>query len=723
MNQPQMTDFHQPGTRLSPALIVERVLGQGGMGTVVLAQDELLDRRVAVKILDQMNDVETAALRTLLEARAAARVVHPHVVAVHGIGDIAGTPFIEMEYVDGGSLRFHLRRDPPSRPQTAIWLAELAAALTTAHEAGVVHCDVKPENVLIRQRGNLAKLADFGLARSQRDGRAHEPLSHGTVAYLAPELQDDPPSPQSDQFALAVMAVEMLAGSRPLRTTPTSPCLLPPDLEVPERAREVLHKALHPDPQQRFASTALFVDALLRGLRLAHLRGPLIGLRDVDPAETSRTSSELPVPLLVHALAPLPLDNQIAAILALLPSGYPGALPVALGTMPPTEALQHLRDRGMVDGQGEDVRWKNGMSREPILKTLTPKQRRLVCAGIATALETVGQKRESTREDATRLYLAARRLKDAARLARESAFAAKTALARDHHLARQVALLTSQTAPLPWLEALTERIEWLLTCGWLLTARGPLAEAQGLLADAALAPHDPLRLRLTMAAALLRSATGDPQGAMQAFARVIQQTPVEIPLDLRLKLLATQGMLQLAAGRSAHALETVWPSLTTLPGANPELDDAELAARTEILLVASEAALALKRPEQAKHLLNQALARAEELGDGLMCARALLLLVQVGVNVQTNLQQVAQLLQPLGATEWTGRWHLAAAEQHLQTQNWLPALQETERAAMTFQFLGLHRHDKTVVKLRAELETQIQAAFDSGQGSSRMSSH
>ncbi len=696
----------RPGHRLNHALLIERVLGQGGMGTVYLAHDELLDRRVAVKVLDHVPDLETAALKTLLEGRAAARVVHPHVVAVHALGDVGGVPFIEMEYVDGGSLRQHLRGDPPGRALAATWLAQLASALTTAHEAGVVHCDVKPENVMLKKRAQLAKLADFGLARSQTDGRAHEPLSHGTMAYLAPELLHGPPTPASDQFALAVMAVELLAGKRPARPQTDEPPQLPDDLDVPPKARQVLQRARAVQPSQRFGSTAIFVDALLRALGLPHLRGPLVGMPDIDPGNTSKTSSELPVPMLSIALHPLGVAEQILAVLAVLPSGYPGALREALGATPPPDMLAELKRAGQIEGVADDWRWSAPQSRESALRRLSPRQRRQVCARVAMAVETCGQKREATREDATRLYLAARRLRDAARLAQESAATAKTALTRDHHLARAVALLTSQTEPGPWLAALNVRIDWLLACGWLAAARGPLAEAQGVMADAGLAGGDPLRLRLNMAAARLRAATGDPQGAAQGLARIIGQLPANTRAPLRLEMLAAYGAGLTAAGQAEQAWTLLAPHVGHSDAPTP--DDA-VAALSELRLAAAGALLRLQHADHAALLANQALASAEELGHSLLAARCLLALADVAqLQGQRERQalwlaRAAKLLQALGPTELTGAWHLRQADALLTQQQPLAALGHVERAAACFAVLGLTRHDAAITALRSAI--------------------
>ncbi len=699
------------GHQLTHALRIERVLGQGGMGTVYLAHDELLDRHVAVKVLDHVTDVESAALKTLLEGRAAARVVHPHVVAVHGLGDVDGVPYIEMEYVDGGSLRQYLRGDPPARGLVATWLAQLASALTTAHEAGVVHCDVKPENVMLKKRALATKLADFGLARSQQDGRAHEPLSHGTMAYLAPELLLGPPTPASDQFALAVMAVELLAGVRPTRERPEDPPQLPDELNVPQKAREALLRGLAAQPNQRFASAAVFVDALLRALGLANLRGPLVGMPDIDPGDTSKTSSELPVPMLSVALHPLSVADQVLAVLAVLPSGYPGALREALGTTPPADVLAELKRSGQVDGIGDDWRWASAQPRESALRRLAPRQRRQVCARVAMAVETCGQKRETTREDATRLYLAARRLRDAARLAQESAATAKNALTRDHHLARAVALLTSQTEPGPWLAALNVRIDWLLASGWLTAARGPLAEAQGVMADASLTAGDPTRLRLNIAAARLRAATGDPAGAAHGLSRLLSHMPEKTRPTLRLELFAAYGAALTSAGQAEQAWEAVSPHVGH---AEAQADDA-VGALAALRLVAAGALLRLQQADHAALLASQALASAEELGDTLVSARALLMLADAAHALGQRerrtqwLNRAAKLLQALGPTEWTGRWHMRQAEAFLETQQPFAALSHVEHAAACFAVLGLSRHDTAIAALRAAVGQPFQA--------------
>ena len=702
----------KPGTRLTPTLVVERALGRGGMGSVVLAEDELLDRRVAVKVLDLLSDQESAALRTLLEGRAAAHVVHPHVVAIHAIGEFAGVPYLEMEYVDGGSLRQQMR-GPTTTGQAATWLAQLAAALTTAHDAGVVHCDVKPENVLLKQRGLACKLADFGLARSRKDGRADERLSHGTVAYLAPELQHGPPTAHADQFALAVMAVELLTGERPLRTTLDAHCLLPPGHHQPRPVVDVLMRALKREPELRFASCAVFVDALLRALGVPHLRGPLVGMPDVPVADHSRTSLELPILALHLALAPRPLADQVLAALAFLPTGYPGAVREALGVPIPADVVQALRSSGQLDVAGDDLRLAPGVARDGIRTQWAPKQRRQICARAAMAVEACGPKRESTREDATRLYLAARRLSDAARLARESAYAARTAMGRDHHLARAVALLTSQTQPLPWLMALAERVEWLLQCGWVTSARGPLAEAQGVLADVALPAHHTVRIRLLVAGAVMRGATGDPSGASEALGRLVAQLPDGTPADDKTHALAAQGTLLVAAG---HA-EAAWALLRRELGhpPPPDMEDA-VRAHVALQLAAAEAALATKHAGEAAHVAAQAAAQAESLGDGPLCARAFLLLADTAVAQGKRaaathaLQRADAVLRPLGPTVWTARWHVARARQAAAVPDWVTVLQETERAAATFALWGITAHAPELAKWRAQAESALRSS-------------
>ena len=200
---------------------VVKKLARGGMATVYVAHDLRLSRTVAIKVMNEgLGDTDEFAERFDAEARAAARLTHPNVVSVFDQGSDDGRPYIVMEYVPGFTLRQVITREAPMDPRRAVELIEpVCAALAAAHAAGLIHRDVKPENVLISERGQV-KVADFGLARAvtAQSHAGTAGLVIGTVSYIAPELvTKGRADPRSDVYSLGIVLYEMLTGRKPHR--------------------------------------------------------------------------------------------------------------------------------------------------------------------------------------------------------------------------------------------------------------------------------------------------------------------------------------------------------------------------------------------------------------------------------------------------------------------------------------------------------------------------
>jgi serine/threonine protein kinase len=245
----------EPGDTLG-RYVVEHVIGRGGMGVVVRAHDPELDRAVAIKLVDPAAGGGSWRARLRAEARAMARLRHRNVVTVHDVGTVGDQVFVAMELIDGTSLSAWLAGGRRPRDVLAHCIAA-GRGLAAAHAAGLVHGDVKPDNVLIDRDGR-ALIGDFGLARD--DGTAVRGLA-GTPAYFAPELfRRAPPDHRSDQYALAVTVYEAIAGARPAQP-PSRPAGLP------RWAWRVVARGLAVEPAARFPSVTAFVDALERGLR------------------------------------------------------------------------------------------------------------------------------------------------------------------------------------------------------------------------------------------------------------------------------------------------------------------------------------------------------------------------------------------------------------------------------------------------------------------------
>ncbi|MBB3040353.1 Stk1 family PASTA domain-containing Ser/Thr kinase [Nocardioides soli] len=195
-------------------------IARGGMASVYEATDIRLDRTVAVKVMHPgLGDDNEFAERFVREARAAARLSHPNVVAVYDQGDDHGTVFLAMELVSGHTLRDVIRKESPMPPAKALALLEpVLSALATAHRAGLIHRDIKPENVLISDDGRV-KVADFGLAKAVSADTQHTATGGvliGTVSYLAPELVvNGRADARADVYAAGVVLFEMLTGAKP----------------------------------------------------------------------------------------------------------------------------------------------------------------------------------------------------------------------------------------------------------------------------------------------------------------------------------------------------------------------------------------------------------------------------------------------------------------------------------------------------------------------------
>lgn len=262
-------------TALGPQYRLERELGRGGMGVVFLATDTALDRRVAIKVVHpELAAHESITRRFLAEARTIARLRHPNIVAVHAAGSAEGLLYYVMDDVAGESLRQKLLREgriPPA--DAARILCDLAAALDAAGRAGVVHRDVKPENVLLEEATGRAMLADFGIARAvaveATGSSTGQGVAVGTPVYMSPEqAAGEDIDTRSDLYALGVVAYEMLAGQ--------------PPFQGPHRVVVSRHIAERPVPIER-----------LRPEIPRELAGAVMRVLEKQPSDRWQTGEEL----------------------------------------------------------------------------------------------------------------------------------------------------------------------------------------------------------------------------------------------------------------------------------------------------------------------------------------------------------------------------------------------------------------------------------------------
>jgi serine/threonine protein kinase len=252
------------------------VLGSGAMGTVYLAEDPLLKRVLAIKVVREGFGGAEALLRFKREAEVSARLNHPNAITVFDVGEEPGVgPFLVMEYVEGESLADLIKRGPLDPTQAIGLLLQAGDALEAVHSLGILHRDVKPENFMVSRSGRL-KLMDFGIARGD-EGRLTQTASFlGTPAYAAPEvLNGAPASEATDRWSLSLTALEMLTGRLPFLADSVGAILYRivhedpvfPEGLIPE-LRAVFQKALDKDPNARYPDQQAFLRALIEALPL-----------------------------------------------------------------------------------------------------------------------------------------------------------------------------------------------------------------------------------------------------------------------------------------------------------------------------------------------------------------------------------------------------------------------------------------------------------------------
>jgi serine/threonine-protein kinase len=313
-----------PGTVLNGRYLIEKRLGQGGIGVVYLARDkQLLSRPVVIKVL--LDEMEGSANRVWFkkkfrqEIEALARIDHPGVVGVLDTGEMPdGKAFLVMQYVEGVNLRSVMTSEGVAFDRVATIIRQVGQALTAAHDREVFHRDVKPENIMLHALGDgeeQARLIDFGIAtvrHSQVSPDQTKTLTAGTLPYMAPEQLRGKPEAASDTFSLAIVAYEMLTGRLPFVTDSPYEMLeqhqagvkvKPTELQprLPEAAQAELLRALSYDPNQRHQRTRDFGDTLARALTepaaqkktpVVSLPPPVANVPPVQPSEKVIASQE-----------------------------------------------------------------------------------------------------------------------------------------------------------------------------------------------------------------------------------------------------------------------------------------------------------------------------------------------------------------------------------------------------------------------------------------------
>jgi serine/threonine-protein kinase len=356
-----MADPLLPGLQraLAGRYLLERRLGRGGMGVVYLARELRLDRRVAIKLLPPERATQpTARERFLREARTAAQLSHPGIVPIFAVHEVSDFVYFAMAYVDGDTLgRRVRRRGPIPYDRAARLLADVARALAYAHDRGVVHRDVKPDNILLDQATGRALVSDFGIARVGSATTTGPQRVVGTAEFMSPEqVLGERVDPRSDLYSLGVVGFFALSGELPFvgpddmtvlarQVSDPAPPLASVAPNVPHRLAEAIDRCLAKDPAERFPNgealaaelaaaldrrAAVAVRAFVREARylsttallygaFAAVALPLLAIRLLGPDEPQARAAMVAAAV---AIAAMPFVIMVRRVRRLLRTGY-----------------------------------------------------------------------------------------------------------------------------------------------------------------------------------------------------------------------------------------------------------------------------------------------------------------------------------------------------------------------------------------------------------------
>ena len=279
-------------------------IGQGGMADVFLAIDTILNRHVAIKILrsDQSTDA-ISILRFEREAQAATTLAHPNIVEIYDVGEYKNHHYIVMEYVAGKTLKKVIRdRAPLLNLEAVDTMKQLTSAVAEAHKRGIIHRDIKPQNVIVKSDGSL-KIVDFGIATAKGSAQLTQANNvMGSVHYLAPELaKGEPASPQSDIYALGIVFYEMLTGDVPFKADQAvqialqhmrepMPSVRKANPNVPQSVENIIIRATAKNPRLRYQSCDEMLKDLEKCMLPEHQNDKPLSLK--DPIDKTPTKQE-----------------------------------------------------------------------------------------------------------------------------------------------------------------------------------------------------------------------------------------------------------------------------------------------------------------------------------------------------------------------------------------------------------------------------------------------
>jgi len=337
---------------------IQKVLGKGGMGMVLLGHDSMLDRQVAIKIMQPEVATPDNRDRFFREARATAALHHDHIVPIFQIGEASGVPFLVMPFLQGEALDRRLAREkkPPLRETVRI-IRETATGLMAAHDKGMVHRDIKPGNIWLEAPRGRVRILDFGLARTASTEVKITQVGAimGTPAYMSPEQAGGRDVDfRADLFSLGVILYEMLTGKRPfpgndalailsslLTTTPQAPAVIDP--AIPQDISRLALVLIHKDPQKRPGSARDVAVFLSRQEKALAQSNPVPTVSSPGGASSPKSNPPTPAPS-----PPTPADQDRIFDTKMIQEAIPADLLAQLGAQssrmePPLISLRLLK--------------------------------------------------------------------------------------------------------------------------------------------------------------------------------------------------------------------------------------------------------------------------------------------------------------------------------------------------------------------------------------------
>ncbi len=294
---------HLVGTVLDDRYEILSVKGIGGMAVVLKARDRLKNRVVAIKMLNEKHSNDSVSIRRFVnESRAIALLSNEHIVDIYDVAFTGKSKYIVMEYIDGITLREYMRRNGPlGFEQSMDFIMQILSALQHAHEKGVVHRDIKPQNIMVQSNGRL-KVTDFGIAQISDSEKGNSGVAMGTVYYISPEQASGKTTTfSSDLYSVGIMLYEMATGKLPfegdtplsiammqVNTAPARPSKINP--QIPHGLEQIILRALNKEPQNRFRSAK----SMLRACDIIR-RDKTVVFEETPVAATESTTAK-PVP-------------------------------------------------------------------------------------------------------------------------------------------------------------------------------------------------------------------------------------------------------------------------------------------------------------------------------------------------------------------------------------------------------------------------------------------